>query len=302
MACLCISCLLWLFVSMGKDYQYNYSIPVFFVNENHPGQQIHCDDSIIDVHLTSSGFDWLASRMFLRKIDNLEVDVNSLSLNTRSGSAKVPTGFLNNRILSAIGMDNVPIEIMPDTLVLRWQKTFAKRVPLVNRVKVETKQPFGVWGEVKLGEDFLFLEGSREALEKVDTIYTKDITIRGIDRNLLTFVPIDFENNDNSLSLQMSTVPLRVEVNEYTENTITIPIEAIVAKNESIRLFPPTVRLKYKVALEDYKKVATDDITAYVLGAGKENNSKLKVMLNNVPDYIKVISLSPPRVDYIIEK
>ena len=34
---------------------------------------------------------------------------------------------------------------------------------------------------------------------------------------------------------------------------------------------------------------------------GKEKK-KLRVMLSNVPDFIKVISVSPSKVDYIIQK
>ncbi len=302
LVCLCISGFLWLFVSLGKSYQYTYSIALHFVNENQPGQKIDCNDSIIDVHLTSSGFNWLTSRISSRHLKTLQVDVNSLSLNTRSGSAKVPTGFLNSRILSEIGMEKVPIEIMPDTIVLRWQKTYSKRVPLISRVNVECRQPFGLSAEPELLEKYIEVEGSEEVLEKIDTIFTKSQTLSGINHNLLTFVPIDFAPEESDVNIQMSSVGLKIQVKEYTENTITIPVEAIVGKNESVKLFPSSVKLRYKVAMEDYKKVDTDGITAYVMTAVGKGKRKLRVMLNNVPSYIKVMSIDPPKVDYIIRK
>ena len=93
-----------------------------------------------------------------------------------------------------------------------------------------------------------------------------------------------------------------MEVKEYTENTIELPVEVITGKGEKIKLYPPTVKLRYKVAMDDYRKVNTDDITAYVLAEGSNRKRKLRVMLNNLPEMIKVMSIEPPKLDYVIKK
>ncbi|MEE0983864.1 MAG: hypothetical protein U0L38_07405, partial [Bacteroidales bacterium] len=138
--CLCLSGALWLFVALGKTYQYNYSIPVSFFSSDNPNQQFYCSDSVIDIHITSSGFDLLTSRLVFRDKKSIDIDVNKLSLNMQSGNAKIPMGFINSQVYSTIGMGKVPIEIMPDTLNLKWNKTYSKQVPLINRVKVECVQ------------------------------------------------------------------------------------------------------------------------------------------------------------------
>lgn len=300
--CLSLSLVLWLFVTLGKSYQYTYSIPLTFVNSDQPNQHFYCNDSVVDVHLTSSGFDWLTSKMSLRRMNTLRVNVSSLSLDTKSGNAKIPTVFLNDKILNAIGVEKTPIEVMPDTLTLRWQKVYSKRVPVVSRAEVECRQPFALSKPAYLVESNVIVEGVREELEKIDTLFTEPSVIRNIDRNLLTFVPIAFDYENDKVHLAKSCVGLRVEVKEYTENTVSLPIEAVAGKDEKIRLFPPTVRLKYKVAVEDYKRVEPESITAYVLKGANEKRSKLRVMLNNLPDYIKVVGIEPTKVDYIIEK
>ena len=300
--CLCLSVFLWLFVTLGKSYQYTLSVPLSFESSELPGRHFFCSDSVVEVHLTTDGFDWLTSSLSLRRAGTLHIDLASLSMNMKSGYAKIPTGFLNKQVLSAISMSNVPMEIMPDTLSLRWKKTYSKSVPLVSRVKVECEQPFALFGSPELLINHIEVEGTREELEKTDTLYTKQITLKGVNRNLMSFVPVDFDYSSEGLNVQMSMVPLRVEVKEYTENIIELPVEAITGRGEKVKLYPPTVKLRYRVAMEDYRKVNTDEIRAYVLTDGSSGKRKLRVMLNNLPDMIKVISLEPSKLDYVIKK
>jgi hypothetical protein len=75
-----------------------------------------------------------------------------------------------------------------------------------------------------------------------------------------------------------------------------------VGKNEKIRLFPSSVKVRYKVAMEDFKKVNPDDISAYVITNLDKNKKKLRVILKNVPEFVKVLSIDPPKLDYIIQK
>lgn len=300
--CLCLSVFLWLFVTLGKNYQYTLSVPLTFESSEQPDRQFFCSDSVVEVHLTTNGFDWLTSSLSVRRAGTLHIDVASLSMNMKSGYAKIPMGFLNKQVLGAIGMSNVPMEIMPDTLSLRWKKTYSKSVPLVGRVRVECEQPFALFGTPKLLVNRIELEGTRDELEKTDTLYTKEITLKGVNRNLITFVPVDFDYSSDRLNVQMSMVGLRVEVKEYTENTIELPVEVITGRGEKIKLYPPTVKLRYKVAMDDYRKVNTDDITAYVLAEGSNRKRKLRVMLNNLPEMIKVMSIEPPKLDYVIKK
>ncbi len=300
--CLCLSVFLWLFVTLGKTYQYTLSVPLTFESREQPDRRFFCSDSVVEVHLTTDGFDWLTSRLSVRKSGSLHIDVGKLPMDKKSGYAKIPTGFLNKQVLGAIGMSNVPMAIMPDTVSLRWRKTYSKSVPLVSRVRVECEQPFALFGTPKLLVSRIEVEGTREELEKLDSLYTKDITLKGVNHNLITFVPVDFDCSSDRLSIQMTMVACRVEVKEYTENTIVLPVEAIAGKGEKIKLYPPSVKVRYKVAMDDYRKVNTDDITAYVLANGNDRKRKLRVMLNNVPDLINVSSIEPSKLDYVIMK
>lgn len=300
--CLCLSGALWLFVALGKTYQYNYSIPVSFFSSDNPNQQFYCSDSVIDIHITSSGFDLLTSRLVFRDQKSIDIDVNKLSLNMQSGNAKIPMGFINSQVYSTIGMGKVLIEIMPDTLNLKWNKTYSKQVPLINRVKVQCVQPFSSSEQPKLEKNFLELEGTRVELRKIDTLYTKEMTLKGINRDLFVFVPVEFDHSSTNLNLPMSIVGMSINVKEYTENVVSIPVSAIVGKNEKIRLFPSSVKVRYKVAMEDFKKVNPDDISAYVITNLDENKKKLRVILKNVPEFVKVLSIDPPKLDYIIQK
>lgn len=300
--CLCLSVFLWLFVTLGKTYQYTLSVPLTFESREQPDRRFFCSDSVVEVHLTTDGFDWLTSRLSVRKSGSLHIDVGTLPMDKKSGYAKIPTGFLNKQVLGAIGMSNVPMAMMPDTVSLRWRKTYSKSVPLVSRVRVECEQPFALFGTPKLLVPRIEVEGTREELEKLDSLYTKDITLKGVNHNLLTFVPVDFDCSSDRLSIQMTMVACRVEVKEYTENTIVLPVEAIAGKGEKIKLYPPSVKVRYKVAMDDYRKVNTDDITAYVLANGNDRKRKLRVMLNNVPDLINVSSIEPSKLDYVIMK
>lgn len=303
--CLLLSFVLWLFITFGANYQYNFEVPVHFINKNNPEEVFYCSDSIIMVNVSTNGFEFLLKSGLKTNRQGISFDVNALPLNHTSGQGRIPTEFLKPQLLKAIGMNNVPMAISPDTVSIRWNKTYRKSVPVVNRTRFSFKPSFQAYKPLEMLVKEIDLEGEKQELDKVDTVYTKKTELKNIDRSVLFFLPLDTDSIGAKVSVSTTNIPAYLNVCQFIENVVDVPIETIhYDRNEKVRLYPNKVRLKYRVAMQDYKTVKADNFSAYVICRPDKirDGKKLKVFLSDIPEYVRVVSYEPMRVDYVISR
>ncbi|HIW86783.1 MAG TPA: hypothetical protein IAC47_00700, partial [Candidatus Onthomorpha intestinigallinarum] len=122
---------------------------------------------------------------------------------------------------------------------------------------------------------------------------------------VLFFLPLDTDSIGAKVSVSTTNIPAYLNVCQFIENVVDVPIETIhYDKNEKVRLYPNKVRLKYRVAMQDYKTVKANNFSAYVICRPDKirDGKKLKVFLSDIPDYVRVVSYEPMRVDYVISR
>ncbi|MBR1769244.1 MAG: hypothetical protein IJ748_02185 [Bacteroidales bacterium] len=300
--CLLISFALWVSITYSKEYVYSEVFPISFSDSSNK-VNFFTKDSVITVEIRTNGFEYLANQMFASHRKKVIIDVENLNLNLSKGEGKIPVSRLKPMIMKELGYETTGAKISPETILLKWNKVYSKKVPVVNRAKFLFDKPFEAYLPEVMLSDYALVEGAKEDLEKVDMLYTQSITFKNINKSSVFFVPLDLTKLKEGLTCKTTSVPVRVTAEKFTESTVNLPVSIHKYEDfKNIKLLPKEVTLRYRVAMKDYRKVNTKDWSAYVICSKQtmDKGSKLRVYTANIPDYIRIVSTVPEKVDYIL--
>jgi len=300
--CLCISLFLWIFITYGGNYQHNITCTINFIDSEHKVEYF-TPDSVITIGVKANGFEYLFKRSNFDR-QTIDIDVDKLNINLSKGKAKIMSSILKNQILEKLDYRGIDISITPPTIDLRWNNVYSKKVKIINRTKFKCKKPYELYTEPEIMMTDIVIEGQKKQIEKINSINTKPITYENIDKSGIFLVPLDLEL-DNGITYRMNSVPIRIHVEKYTENVAILPVSVVRYENyRNIKLLPKQVKLRYRVAIKDFTKINEKQFNAFVL-CSDENmsiNDRLKVNISGIPDYVKVVSVYPQKVEYILFK
>ncbi|MBR5253658.1 MAG: hypothetical protein IKV46_01285 [Bacteroidales bacterium] len=301
-SCLFFSFILWLFISFSDYRQHDFEVPVQFENTTKPDEIYNVSDSIITVRVKATGFDFFFKSGFNSKKEVFHFDVNNISLNKSKGETKLSSNVLKPYITKFLGVEDLSVTLIPDTIILKWQKKYSKIVPVVNNTKFECKTSFRIEKEPQMFIDEVRIEGEKRVLDKIDTLYTKDIVVSNIDKNHISLIPIEIKQQYKGLYFQNTNIPIKIEVEQITENIVELPVNIVKEGiDENIKVFPSKVKVKYRLPIKDFKSINPESFFFYVLcGEDVVNKNKLRVKYSNIPDNVEIIDISPAKLNYLI--
>ncbi|MCF0210482.1 MAG: hypothetical protein HUK18_04115 [Bacteroidales bacterium] len=302
--CLFLSFVLWFVITYSRVYEHNETFAITFV-DNSNKVEFFTKDSVISVELKVNGFEFLANQVFSANKKKVVIELDDLNLNLSKGGEKIPIARLKPKIMKSLGYEGMEAKILPNSINLSWKKVYSKKVVVVSKCKFLFKKPYEAYFPAEVLMKQVLIEGNEADLQKIDTIYTQPITYKNIDKTTTFFVPLDLSNMPQNIYCQTTSVPVRVSAEKFTENVVAIPINVVRYEDyKNVKVLPKDVKLRYRVAIKDYNKVNIKDFNAYVICSNTaiSNNSKLKVNINNIPDFVRVVSVVPEKVEYILYK
>ena len=102
----------------------------------------------------------------------------------------------------------------------------------------------------------------------------------------------------DDLSIDLSMIEYKLEVDQYTEETVTVPVNILSNENIKYNYYPKELSVKYFISIDDYKK--TTPIDFRIESTLDKNQSILIPYLTKKPDFIKNARLSSNQIQLII--
>ncbi len=302
--CLLLSFALWVSITYSKEYIYSETFPISFV-DNSNKTNFYTKDSVITVEVRTSGFEYLANQLFVSHKKKVVLDIDDINLDLSKGKSRIPTSRLKPMITEEIGTVSNNTKISPENINLVWNKVYSKKVPVVCRAVFSFQKPYDAYSKPEMLIKEAVVEGNKEDLDKLDTLYTQKISYKNINRTVVLNIPVDVSSLKSTLVCKTTVIPTRIVAEKYTENVVSIPVDVVRYEDyKNIKILPQQVKLRYRVAMKDYNKANTKDFKAYVICSNEvlEKNEKLKVYLSNIPEYIRIVNIVPEKVEYILFK
>lgn len=303
--CLLIATFLWLINVLNRTYTRTLAIPVKFV---HYPLNKHVNNHLpnyIMVDVKASGAK-LMMLLLKKSLDEITIDVSDV-IQSRKKPDRASISTLNTigNLSKLLNTDVELIKVKPDSIHFVFGKISSKRVYIKPHVQVNYESAAGIFSKIKVEPAYVLVSSDSATLARIDTFYTEKIVLNDLNKNVEQSAELEVpEELDDMLVLSQNKVQLRINLDEFIQKKIQVPVEVVnCTVNMAVKTFPAfaivTVNAPYNLydSLDASSLRVTADFSAPERSTGK---LKLKATAKN-PD-VKIISCVPEKVEYILRK
>jgi len=288
----------WLFLALNKKYPYTVQTELLYKDEPQGKAFKALQPDTVDLKVEGTGWQLLFARL---RIKPPSITVSLQKLNTRS---YVVFSEQLDQVNRQLETSQKVISIKPDTLYFDFSRRTNKRVPLKLISKLTFTPQHGIAKEIKLTPSYVNISGPHEELQKIHIWHTDSLKLNDINSSVDTRINL-LKNAISNISIYPTSVGVKIPVDEFTEKTIEVPLSILNNRDyHDVKLYPKKVSITLLVALSNYAKTDDEQLKAAVdLNEWKVlGHSKLSVKITKLPEFSKLVSISPSSVDFIIEK
>lgn len=289
----------WMLQSLQQDYEIELSFPVRY--KNVPPEMVFTPQlpKQIRVKVKDKG-SVLLNYTFGRKFIPIEIEFKGL--NPAGGEFKVPAKTIESDILKQLLSTTVMESADPANLALKYAPRAKKEIPIVFNGEIVPEAGFFLSDSVTLTPGKAEVYASKEILDTLKQIQTEYIRIDQVNKNVARQIRL---SEIEGVTVVPETVMLSAAVEEYTEKTLVIPVFCPdLPANLILRTFPPKIKVTCHIPLSRFKELTDNDIRLEVKFAELEQNltGYAPIHIVKKPEWVKSLSLSPEKVEFILEQ
>lgn len=304
--CLLLSVLFWVLTSLSKEYVDEINIPISY--QNVPDDLLISNEptAVVKAKVKGFGFDLLWYWFRFEKLEiPVKADPSELRSIRRQGKEfhYVLTRGKNGRMESMEDGQLEILNIFPDTLFLKFTPKFTKLVPVKLNAEITFAKQFGMISRFVFIPDSILLVGPKKDIDTISFVLTKPQSWLDLNESLTTEVELMKYSNLPFVSFNQTNVQIELNVVEFTEGSVMVPLRIEADRPETVKVFPQEVEIKYQVPLSSYDNVSADQFQASVVLNDKSfGNTSLTVSLHRQPEAVTQIRIIPSQVEFIIQK
>jgi len=297
---MCLFCAIgaWLFMSLNRKYVYTAETVLIYKDFPQKKAFKALQTDTVDLQIEGTGWQLLFARL---RVNPQSITVSLDKLNQRNFIAFSEQLTQINKQLETT---QKIISIHPDTLYFDFSKRTNKRVPVRLRYDLSFIKQYGIASNIQLKPAYVNISGPQEELVKIKEWYTDTLRLKDLQENVHVKVPIR-TNNLANVSIYPTSVSVKIPVDEFTEKTVEIPLRMLNNHDfMDIRFYPKKVKVKFMVALSRYEEITEDFMEANVdMNEWKIlKHEQLSVNITRFPDFCRLVSVHPSKVNFLIEK
>lgn len=300
--CILLSTFFWFLSSLSKSYTTQLEIPVKYVSFDEKFVLDQEPPKALVIKVKSNGFELLGEQMTLRK-EALQIDL-SQARQKRKNQFFLLTNQFRPQIRELLDPDIELLTIQPDSIQLNTQKRIAKKIAVKLQSNYSIKSGFALRGEPILKPESILVSGPADYLASLNEVKTIEVNEKNISDSLQLRVALEGEDGVKGLHYEQNEIELIIPIEKFTEKSLRLPIQIdSTTLSANLITFPNEVEAIVLVPLSKYKQLDANMILAKVIyNQESKKNKKLEVQLENVPNYAKLVRISPERVEYIIKE
>ena len=303
--CLIIASFLWLINALNRSYTRTVAIPVNFVNYPVGKRIVNRLPPYIMADIKTTGAKLLMLLME-KSIAEVTVDVSKVpNIKSASGNASISTITSIGNLSKLLNVEVDLLKVKPDSIHFVFGKTYTKKVYIKPLVQINYAIPQGIFKRIKVNPQYIMVSSDSLTLAKVDTFYTEKIVLNTLNQRVEQQMTIDVpEELDGLVSLSDTKVTLQINLDEYAQKTIQVPVQVLNAPpNTNVKTFPAFVKVTLAAPYTVFDSLNTNTVKASV--DYKQTLTKVEKLTVSVTSSIlnnKITLISPQKVEYIIRK
>ncbi len=296
---------LWVIINLSKEEGFTQTLdfPVEFQNIPEDKELKNALPSEISLKIKAPGFDLLKYR--LANFKPIVIDVSELQTSGGKLRSFWATNSKRSYIQNQLASDVKLIQILPDTIFFEYEALVSKKVPIILNLESDFDAFTTLYTAPELSPDSVTILGNVEDLAKIDSVVTSKLIVTNNMEELEETIDLKLTNESN-VNYSVNSVSVKLKVAKLTEKLFEQEVELRqVPDNVEVVVFPKQVSVKVQLALEDYERIKSIQVRAYVdvaKGLSMDTENFLNVQLDSLPKYVRRAIVEPTRVEYIISR
>jgi hypothetical protein len=292
--CFGISLLFWFFVKLSQEYEVDRLIEVQY--ELPPEKAfIKMPPASIPASLKGKGWDLL--RMYFDRPAQIELQA------ANQFGGRVNESLLISKTKEQLRSRNMEVlRVENDLIDLRFEDAISKVVPVRLRLNLEFEAEHQLSRPIQIFPDSVRVHGPQSIIGALAEWPTDSLNLTGLKSDLRRSVGL-VSPSTASIILDPSEVEVEIPVEAFVEKSFFVPVST--GENwstDSIRVFPPSVRVNAVVGMSYYDLLKPEDFRLEVLLEGIEINSEnntAPIQMTQSPDFVRNVRFSPQSVEFI---
>ena len=189
------------------------------------------------------------------------------------------------------------LAVSEDSLFFYFDQYVSQNKKIIPNISIDYKSGYDSFKPFFITNEYVTVLGPKDILDEIDYIDTELVRLNNVNSDIkinLNLLKPPYEN----LSFDFSSVMFEQEVEQYTEEIITIPVNVLGNTNFKYNFYPKELSVKYFISVENYKKTSPLDFRIECVF--DQNKSTIVPKLTKKPDFIKNPRLSSTQIQLII--
>lgn len=302
LVCIIIAAFFWLLIKLADTYAVSYNYRLAYVNVPVEKRLTKIIDTTLNISFKARGFDILRLNM-TESNEMMTIDLKDYKIeNIKNDKYYISTGLITQELANYINISESNIELSKNTLQFILDELHEKEVKVKGRHLIEFKDQFDLYEKELLSPQTVSVFGPLSVLDTLHFIYTEEIQLSNIYKDQNIEVRL-YNPLPELLNLQPGIVTVQLRVERFTESYIETDID-LSGFPETIRTFPSTIRINFKVAQKDFSNVQANQfrIVPEIENIDLNEVKRLHLKIAEKPDFIRNEWIVPSDVEFLILK
>lgn len=293
---LILATLFWVLTKFSKEYEQDLNAQLELVNM--PADVVVSGDinEEVPLRMKASGFEFL---LFKFKKPKITVDVSTLQASPDSLWRVQKTAL--EGMASEQFKHQVTVNLNGSDLELPLKALSSKRIAITPAIEYNFKEGYSSMEPLSISPDSVTVVGPVNLLEQIEALRTEYKQFNDIDSDIEGEIEIALPDAFAGVKIAPEKVSYTMNVQEFIENEVTVPISLLNSDQQGIQLFPSTVKVRYTINFSEYKNVSASDFKVVCdLAKAVEGSNQLSPELVAFPEGAQNLSISPKEVEFIL--
>ena len=297
--------IIWFSIKLANNYDSIIEMPVAFTSLPKNKVLVGMSDSVLRVEIVEKGSD-LFRIQYVQKPIAATISLRNISLRNNNGTYEgilIPSSFISD-LEHEHGLLGKIISIKPDTLYLIFESQKSRKIPVRATFDLTFEKQFMQYGRITFEPDCVIVRGPVKMMERLDSADLGLISYKELARDMVFDRRFPTDSANHFLEFSPQIIKVNIPVEKYTESELDADINIIHNQSLKIKTFPDKVKIFYKVALKDFSRIEPGMISAVAdfSGVNFSEDTKVRIMIENYPDFIQVNKIEPEKAEFIIIK
>lgn len=281
---------MWMLINLDNEYGMNLKIPLMYGDFPEGKAPVESLPEFVEASVSGEG--WKLLSLF-GSAPRVPVNVNEEDLVNL-------TQAVQNQLSGVSGL-NVT-RVRPPSVRIQLDERITRKVPVRPEIGIDFRRQFGPVGSTRIIPDSVSVSGARSLVEGIQHWPTRPRNFSDLNQSL--DIRLALEPTNELISLSTNEVNFRLEVSEFTEGEMRVPV-LLRGGDESLNysLSPSSVMVRFDVPIGQYS-AALDQLLfdAYVnfneILEDETGFIEPNVIILEKDFEVRIRSVQPRRVSY----